>query len=161
MIGMRNGDGQDITAALTRYGITAAAIIAEAVEARSREIALIPGDEDNGITRPGAGIHNRADRLAQEGIACLDQQLLVGEVAGVTGTPAAAPMHVVALIGANPAVIGNGIVRQIGRELAEIHNVRHTSRVILHILIRNKGVVLALIKLVATGMSQQIAIAQR
>src|SRR5579884_1680153 len=145
MIGMRNGDGQDIAAALTRYGITAAAIITEAVEARSREIALIPGDEDNGIARPGAGIHNRADRLAQEGISCLDQQLLVGEITGVTGAATAAPMHVVALVGADPAVIGNGVVRQVGGELAEIHDVRHTSRVILHILIRDKRIVLALI----------------
>src|SRR5579883_1614179 len=135
MIGMRNGDGQDIAADLTRYGITAAAIITKTVEARSREIALIPGDEDNGITCPGLRIHNRADRLAQEGISCLDQQLLVGEVTGVTGTATAAPMHIVALVGANPAVIGNGIVRQVGRKLAEIYDVRHTSRVILHILI--------------------------
>ncbi len=117
---MRDCERQDVAA--TRICITTATRVAEAEWTRAGEVALIPGDENYRVTRPGAGVHDCADGVIEESIACRDQALHLREVAGI-GRRGGAPVHVIALVRADPGVVGNRVVRQVGVELAEIHDV--------------------------------------
>ncbi len=69
-------------------------------------------------------------------------------------------MHVIALVRADPGKVCQVLVRQVGRKLAKVHDVRHARRVVLYILVRDKGIVLALVELVAACGRQQVAVAQ-
>ena len=55
------------------------------------------------------------------------------------------------LVGADPGVVRNSAIGQIGSELTEVHDIRDASGVGLNILIRDERVVLALIELIAAG----------
>ena len=58
-------------------------------------------------------------------------------------------MHIMALVWADPGVVWHIVIGKIGRKLAEIHYIGHACRVVLHILVGDEGIVLALIKLLA------------
>jgi len=60
-------------------------------------------------------------------------------------------VHVMTLVGADPGVIGNSAVGEIGTELTEVNDVGYSSRIGLDILIGNEGIVFALIELVTAG----------
>src|SRR5712692_3074254 len=116
-----------MTAAVARYRVAATACVAEPERTGSREVTFVPGDEDDRVTCPGPRTHNRTDRRTQEGIARRDQALHLGEIAGI-GRRCGAPVHVMALVGADPGVVRYCIVCQVGSELAEVYNVGQTRQ---------------------------------
>ena len=54
-------------------------------------------------------------------------------------------MHAVALIGANPHLVGYGVVGEVSGELAEIDNVGNTSRIGWNVFVRDERIVLPLV----------------
>lgn len=62
----------------TRWRVTATSGIAKG------EVALIPGDEDDGIAVPRLGIHDLTYSCTEEGVASRDQLLLVAETAWIS-----------------------------------------------------------------------------
>src|SRR6266487_1315490 len=119
----------------TWYCIAAAACITEAERTRAGEVTLIPGDEDCRVAvLPSLGAQNLVDRRFQEGIACRYQILRVGEATEIGCRPGPS-MHVIALIRADPGVIWHCIIRQVGRELAKVHDICHACRVARHVLV--------------------------
>jgi hypothetical protein len=149
-----------MTTSLTHRRIAAAARITEAERTRAGEVALIPGDEDNGIASPGGRVHNLIDCVPQESITCGDQALDIIEVTWV-GRRAASSVHIMALVGANPGIIRHGIVRQVVGESLKAGDILHAFRITLHIQVRDKRIVLALVQLIPAGSRQQIAVAER
>ena len=83
MVRVRDGQRDHMTTTIVFWRVTAAARVAESKRTRVGEVALVPGDEDNGIARPGPGIHDRAHCFLEERITRCDQALHVGEVAGI------------------------------------------------------------------------------
>src|SRR5690348_14620340 len=105
MVGVRDGQRDDMAAAWD--GVAAAAYVTEG------EVALVPGDEDYRVARPGLRAGNSVHRRVQEGVAGGDELLLVGEAAGIGGWRATS-MHVIALVRADPHVIRHGVRGQVG-----------------------------------------------
>jgi len=69
-------------------------------------------------------------------------------------------MHVVALIRADPDIIGHGIVGEIGCQLAEVDDIRHSRGIGLHVFVGYERIVLALVELVSAGVVER-RLAQR
>lgn len=61
-------------------------------------------------------------------------------------------MHVVTLVGTDPDIVGNVIAGEVGRELTEVDDVGDASGIGLDVFVADKGIVLALVQLVAAGM---------
>ena len=135
----------------TRICVAATTRVAEAFRPGTGEVALVPCDEDHGASGPSLRRHDRVHRIEHERVTCRDQGGHLREVAWIGGCRATA-MHVVALIGADPDVVRDRVVGEIGGQLAEVHDVRHACRIVLYVGVRNKRIVLALIQLVAAGM---------
>src|SRR5271169_1124952 len=117
--------------------IAATASVAEPLRARAGEIAFIPCDEDDGIASPCLGGHDRIDGVEQEGIAGRDKRLDLRKIARVGGG-SAATVHVMALIRADPDIVGYGVVRKVGSQLAEVDNIRHAGGIRLNVLVADK-----------------------
>src|SRR2546421_1587644 len=108
---VRVRDSQGDHMSTTRHSITAAAGVVEG------EVAFVPGDEDDRVTYPGMGVHNLTYGVPQEGVTGCDELLFIGKVARVRSGGATATVHIVALVGADPGIIGHMIGGQIGAEL--------------------------------------------
>src|SRR6266851_6642646 len=148
MIRVRNGDRYDMAAALAGNGVAATAVVPESIEARAGEVGFIPSDEDDRVAGPSLRIHDGADRVAEKGIARGNQRRHLGKIAGVVGS-GGPPVHVMTLVRTDPGVVGHFAAGQVGRKLTEVDNIGHARWVALHVLIRNEGVVLAFVELVA------------
>src|SRR5579884_1289548 len=149
---MGDDDGDNVSAA--RYGIAAPARIVKG------EIALVPGDKDHGIAVPGARVHDRINGMFQEGITCCDELLHLAEITWIRWSTGSS-MHIMALVGAYPGIIRHIIAGKVGVELAEVYDMFQALRIILHILVGDKRVMLALVKLVATRGSQDVTVTER
>jgi len=73
VVRVRDGECHDLAAPLAGGAVATAAIVPEALEARSGEVALVPGDEDDRVPGPGARAHDRGDRALQERVTGRDQ----------------------------------------------------------------------------------------
>ena len=144
-----NDESQDVPAA----GICVAAStgIPKTSGASAGEIAFIPGNEDDGIAGPCFGRHDGVDRAEKERITGGDQRLDLRKVAGISGSGASS-VHVVALVGADPYIVGDGVVGKIGGQLAEVDDVGDARRVGLNVLVADERIMLALVELVAASV---------
>ena len=61
-------------------------------------------------------------------------------------------MHIVALVWADPRVIGHVVLGEVGAQLGQLDELRQPLRAVLDIRERDERVVLALVELVATGV---------
>src|SRR5438445_13175600 len=84
------------------------------------------------------------------------------EAARVVGRSRAEPaMHVVALVRGDGRVIWHIAGRKVGFKLAQVDDVRAPGRAALHVGEGNERVVLSLVQLVAAGVRERVAVAER